>query len=454
MPRKSTTTPAKKTSTSTYKRTAVSGKGAYKAEKAPRYYRKYKKMQSSADNETVGEKIGRTLGGWAQKAIKAITGFGDYQLPNYELQKNSILDEAGSPPAVHNAGHEFIVRHREYVKDITAGSLESAGASNFKIEKYSINPGMIDTFPWLASVAQNFEQYEIQGMLFEFKSMFSDAVVSNVTGGSLGSVIMATDYNAAAPPFVNKVTMENYEYAQSAKPSISMCHPVECARHLSVLNELYIRNNITSLVNQDIKTYDFGNFYIASQGIPTGPNPPVIGELWITYQVRLIKPKIGIDYIDSGFARWTPPDVIETPVGGEVFPNFSSWTRDSKSNIDVKIVNSSAITIPKYNTQRRYLVSYVASDPTNSVAQAAAVGYFPSGSLTLSECTLVTGLLPVPFMVTKVTGSVVTSQTSCMFYLDVPALGNGLPNAQVDFPTGIGASLDMDFELVVNAVPL
>ena len=87
---------------------------------------------------------------------------------------------------------------------------------------------MIETYPWLANVAGRFEEYNIEGMLFEYKSMYSDAAVQ--TGGSLGSVIMATSYNAAKPLFASKIEMENYEFAMSAKPSVSMCHPIECAR--------------------------------------------------------------------------------------------------------------------------------------------------------------------------------------------------------------------------------
>ena len=95
---------------------------------------------------------------------------------------------------------------------------------------------MIETYPWLANVAGRFEEYNIEGMLFEYKSMYSDAAVQ--TGGSLGSVIMATSYNAAKPLFASKIEMENYEFAMSAKPSVSMCHPIECACGQTPLNEL------------------------------------------------------------------------------------------------------------------------------------------------------------------------------------------------------------------------
>lgn len=447
---------AKKTATRKVgvRRSAVSGKGAYKSAKAPKYYKRYRAMKEASSNETVGEKIGKTLGGWAQKAIKAITGFGDYHLPNYDIKKNVILEETNSPPEVTNRGHEFIVRHREYIKDIYAGlSTNTTGPSVFNIEGFSINPGLLQTFPWFAAVAQNFEQYEIQGMLFEYKSMFSDAAVQ--VGGSLGTVIMATEYNAASAPFANKIVMENYEYAQSSKPSLSMCHPVECARHLSVLSELYVRNDTLDVAQQDIKTYDFGKFYIATQGVPSNNTVgPSLGELWVTYQIRLIKPKIAIDYIDSGYSRWShPAQVVDS--GGNIFQDPTGWQQDADSTLNVQILDDRTIQIPLFTTERRYEVLITVSDPTNSTSQAAAIGWFPGGSPVASNATLVSGYTPATFQVTNVSGSVITSSTTASFVVQTLPLGNFGPYATVLLPAGgMPATKNVVSSMIVNAIPV
>lgn len=55
--------------------------------------------------------------------------------------------------------------------------------------------------------------------------MSADAL--NSVNTALGQVIMATDYNAANPPFGQKSEMENYEFGQSCKPSESQIHPIE-----------------------------------------------------------------------------------------------------------------------------------------------------------------------------------------------------------------------------------
>ena len=152
-------------------------------------------------------------------------------------------------------------------------------------------------------------------MLFEYKSMYSDAAVQ--TGGSLGSVIMATSYNAAKPLFASKIEMENYEFAMSAKPSVSMCHPIECARGQTPLNELYVRTQSQLIDDQDIKTYDLGRFQIASQGIPCSGSALSLGELWVTYQIRFLKPRVS-DYLDSGYTRLSHDPAVQ-PAGSNPF---------------------------------------------------------------------------------------------------------------------------------------
>ena len=255
-----------------------------------------------------GSLVGGALGSLAQSLIHKVTGFGDYTLPNYNVTANKLL-ETNDPPIVKNDGKEFIIRHREYIGDIysgVAGSTGNPAPSPFKIQSFSINPGLLETFPWLANVAGRFEEYSIEGMLFEYKSMYSDAAVQ--LGGSLGSVIMATSYNAAKPLFASKIEMENYEFAMSSKPSVSMCHPIECARGQTPLNELYVRTSNQNIVDQDIKMYDLGRFQIASQGIPVSGSSASLGELWVTYQIRFLKPRIS-DYLDSGYARYSPTSI-------------------------------------------------------------------------------------------------------------------------------------------------
>jgi hypothetical protein len=139
--------------------------------------------------------------------------------------------------------------------------------------------------PWLESLAANFEQYDLMGMLFEYKSLYSDAS----TTPYLGAVIMATEYNSAKPAFADKLAMENSEFASSAKPSVSMFHPIECALKETPTRVKYIRTGPVP-PGSAINLYDVGIFQIATEGQPAAGAGGVIGELWCTYNIRLLKP--------------------------------------------------------------------------------------------------------------------------------------------------------------------
>lgn len=131
----------------------------------------------------------------------------------------------------------------------------------------------------------------MRGLVFEFKTMSSDAVLSSGASSALGTVIFATQYNALDKPFEDKRTMENYEFANSTKPSESMLHPVECKRSQTPVDLLYVRTE--ELVSTgDLRMYDLGNFSFAVQGCQNAAPGQVIGELWCSFEVEFFKPKL------------------------------------------------------------------------------------------------------------------------------------------------------------------
>lgn len=208
-----------------------------------------------------------------------INGFGDYK-----VTENTLMTGGIDPPTVVNTvgNGGVIIRHREYLRDITA-------TTAFNIQSFPLNPGLIASFPWLSAIAAHFEQYKFRGLLWEFKSLSSDAVLSTATSSALGSVVMATQYNALNPPFPDKFTMENYEFANSSKPSLSFIHPVECARKDTPLSELYTRSGDPP-AGSDLRLFDLGTFSIATVGMQATSG--VCGELWCTYEIELMKPKL------------------------------------------------------------------------------------------------------------------------------------------------------------------
>lgn len=225
----------------------------------------------------LGTAVGSFLGGKLGHLVEKITGFGDYQ-----IDQNSIMEGGMTVPQVVNSSDKggVVVRHREFITDIAA-------TSAFTLQSFLIQPGLASTFPWLSSMANSFEQYRLRGVLFEFNSTSSDALLSTATSTALGSVIMMTEYDVADEPPTSKREMLNAMFGNSRKPSETFIHPVECKKQLSPLTMLYTRGAIAPPANFDQRLYDFARFNIATEGMQASGG--IVGELWVTYEVELYK---------------------------------------------------------------------------------------------------------------------------------------------------------------------
>lgn len=222
---------------------------------------------------------GRKFGGWLGNVIKTATGYGEYEVRSNSLYEGSQVPFVANRPSVNGT----TISHREYIMDVTTSSV--AGA--FKSNQFAINPALGTTFEWLAQIAANYEEYRLEGCLFVFRSMSADALSS--TNTALGSVIAATQYNTYQPIFSNKAEMENHAYSMSCKPSRDMIHPIECDPHQSSITTLFTRSGVVP-TGADQRLYDVGRFEIATVGFQgTDVN---IGELHVTYQVSLMKPRL------------------------------------------------------------------------------------------------------------------------------------------------------------------
>lgn len=166
--------------------------------------------------------------------------------------------------------------HREYIGDVI-------GTSDFNVSAYPINPAVAKTFPFLSRIASLFEEYDFEGLVFQYVT--TSGMVGSVSP-ALGAVIMATDYDSYAPNFVTKQQMESYEGAISTVACENTAHGVECARNEKHSRNLYTR---TGPYSGSLLDYDFGKFQIATKGMPTDT---VVGELWVTYDVVLLKPRL------------------------------------------------------------------------------------------------------------------------------------------------------------------
>lgn len=222
-----------------------------------------------------GPMAAKIAGGFvANKVVTMLKGFGDYK-----VNRNSLLN---GPPIVANSSGRFIFQRQEYLGDISPSDI-------FTLTRYPLNPGQSNTFPWLAQIARSFEQWKPHGIVFYFRSLSSPNVLSEAANTSLGAVVMSTQYDPKDAPFLTKIEMENYWCTNSGPPYKDQIHPVECAKNQTLLNELLVRIAGQD-PDSDLSFYDLGNFDIATVGCPGEDG--TIGELWVSYCIEFMKPKI------------------------------------------------------------------------------------------------------------------------------------------------------------------
>jgi hypothetical protein len=272
----------------------------------------------------IGERAGAFLGRAGADALGKVFGLGEYHV------KSNTITNPNNPPILSNTTSGTRIQHREYLGDIRS-------TTGFTNQVFPLNPGIPTTFPWLAGIAQYFEQYKLWGALIEFKS--TSAVALNSTSTGLGTVIIATEYDVTKPAFQDKRSMENYMYCTTAPPSVSMLHPVECARDVNVLNTLYVRS-ASQTTSSDLRFSDLGNVNVATVGMPAaGSN---IGELWITYDVELLKPRLAPSISSNVPTHYTYDSVLYNTAGAPTAANFFADST-GKSKFTLRGVGNSAI---------------------------------------------------------------------------------------------------------------
>jgi hypothetical protein len=243
-------------------------------------------------NKTSG--VRGAIGDWARKQggvvgglgqISGALGIGDYQTGEMVVNNDIVNGGAGQGIPEFNPGpNEIMVSHKEYVCDIFGP--ETAGT--FQNQTFGLNPGLASTFPWLAQIAANYDEYTFVQMIFTFRSTVTDFVAAN---GQVGSIIMATQYNANDTPFASKQDAMEYDGAVSGKCSEKILHGVECdPAKLSGSPGKYTRAG-PAPPGEDLKTYDAGTLNVSVSNTPEPFSNQALGELWVSYTVHLRKPK-------------------------------------------------------------------------------------------------------------------------------------------------------------------
>jgi hypothetical protein len=197
----------------------------------------------------------------------------DSRVRKAPVSQNEIMRTRNPVFSSSRSGADIVIRHRELIRDIP-------GSVGFAVTQVPVNPGLSTSFPWLSFVASLYESYILEDLKYEFKT--------TAPTSTTGSVMSAVDYDASDAAPADKIQLASYQgYARSSTwDSFSQVSPKEA---LHKQKTYYVRSGALS-ANQDIKLYDVGNFFIATQG---QSNTDMVGELYVSYTVRLITPQLG-----------------------------------------------------------------------------------------------------------------------------------------------------------------
>lgn len=157
----------------------------------------------------------------------------------------------------------------------------------------TINPGVGEAFPWLSEVAKNYCMYKFESLMYVFKS--TSGALSTTQG--LGTIVGACNYNVYESAPTSTQQMLNEVFADSKVPSEDCIFPIECEPSQTTNGGLlFVRGGTAA--SGDQRMYDLGNFYLATEGqagTVTG-----LGQLWVTYTVKLYKPQLITSGISTG----------------------------------------------------------------------------------------------------------------------------------------------------------
>jgi len=239
---------------------------------------------------------------------------------------------SGNEPSItyKNNGKECRVVHKEFITNLTGSTLFTV------VQFLQLNPGLVQTFPWLANIANNFETYRCNRMKFCYLTR---------TGTNIpGSVLMAPDYDASDTQAVSEQILSNYQGIAEDAPWKDIC----CALTQQGMHNLGPRKFVRATpppANADVKTYDIGTFTVAT----VDGSAVNWGKLWVEYDFTFYEPQLNPSgpaiflggLISGGGALSAANPIGTVPV---IDPQSSGFTVDNASNITFTLSGTVVVT--------------------------------------------------------------------------------------------------------------
>lgn len=297
-----------------------------------------------------------------------------------KVQNQSKVSRSTQPKITYNLDGSITVSHKEFLREIST-------TTDYECDNIAINPGLLDMAPWLSGIAANYECYDIQNMMFHLKSQSGNLVSS--TDVSLGVLGLACSYNSLDETPASRVEFESLQGAISGPPSRNMSMKIDARNSKTPMGGLrYIRTGANPS-GSDERLYDTGNLYVMTTGAQAAY---VAATLWISYRVKLMKPKLLAPllaynnltalYQDSGTVSVTPTDMFNGLVAND--NNQLSLSFNGTNSFTLPDAISTGSYVMAYSVYGSTAASQTASSLTPSFTNAQALNIFPTGTTVTS----------------------------------------------------------------------
>lgn len=223
-------------------------------------------------------------------------------------------------PKMRNGKDGLVVHHKEYMSNIVS----NATTLGFKAVGLTLNPGKISTFPWLSTLAGNFDKYRIISCTI--------SLVTNQPTTTAGRIGVGFDYDSTDP-----VPDDRTDF-------FSLTHHAECAAWDCLDFTIPLQGGVrfvNSHTVTDSKLIDYGQVILMTDQIVTTGTAINLGDAIIEYAVELIDPQQAI-MLTYALVGKNPPDFTSMtqvgPVIGEMVPTASTTVVEHRLSIGYYLI--------------------------------------------------------------------------------------------------------------------
>jgi hypothetical protein len=151
------------------------------------------------------------------------------------------------------------------------------GSSALTVQRFQLNPGLANTFPWLAEIAGQWQQYRFHSLCFRF--------VTRTGTSTVGSIILSPDYNPNDPVPAGEAEASNTQDSVEDVVWKDLVCKLDPASMFPLGSRKMVRRSATGY---DRNIYDAGCMNVVTLECA---DSSAIGKLWVDYDVELFVPQ-------------------------------------------------------------------------------------------------------------------------------------------------------------------